>query len=203
MSGSATSVTASPVSVTAPARKSRVTRPSEVGRWFKAWYSVTVVTTSDEDWVFLVYRLPREPSAPRLALWRAVRRLGALQLGDGLVALPRTARNLEHLQWLAADITEHDGSATVWHARADSGRDHDAHVKAMQASVEEEFRAVLDEAEKATAREMPAGDRRRVVRRLRGQLRRTGLRDHFDAPTGPLARAAVDRLARLVEAVPA
>jgi hypothetical protein len=50
---------------------------------------------------------------------------------------------------------------------------------------------------------MTEGERRRVVRRLRGQLRRIGLRDHFGAPTGPEARAAVDRLARSVEAVPA
>jgi hypothetical protein len=151
--------------------------------------------------VFLVYRLPREPSAPRIALWRAVRRLGALQVGDGLVALPHSARNLEHLQWLAADIVERDGTATVWHARADSVRDDNAQVTAMQAAVEDEYRAVVDEAETTTRGEMPASERRRVVRRLRGWLRRIGLRDHFDAPSGALARAAVDRLARSAEAV--
>jgi Protein ChrB, N-terminal len=153
--------------------------------------------------VFLVYRLPREPSAPRLALWRAVRRLGVLQLGDGLVALPHSARNLEHLQWQAADIIEHDGTATVWHARADSSRDHDAQVTALQAAVEAEYRVVLDEAETAIARGTSASERRRVIRRLRGQLRRIGLRDHFDSAAGGLARAAVDRLARSMEAVPA
>ena len=162
-----------------------------------------MVTQSREAWVFLVYRLPREPSAPRLALWRAVRRLGALQLSDGLVALPHSARNLEHLQWLAADITEHEGTATVWHARADVRRDHEAQAAAMRAAVEEEYRAVFQEAEAANAGGAPASERRRVARRLRGQLRRIGLRDHFDAPTGALARGAVDRLARSLEAVPA
>ena len=162
-----------------------------------------MVTASSRDWVFLVYRLPREPSAPRLALWRAVRRLGALQVGDGLVALPHSARNLEHMQWLAADITEHDGTATVWHAGADSRRDHDAHVRAMQAAVDEEYRAVFDEAQSATAGALSASERRRVVRRLRGQLRRIGARDHFNAPTGGTARAAVDGLAGSAAAVPA
>jgi hypothetical protein len=153
--------------------------------------------------VLLTYRLPREPSAPRLSLWRAIRQLGALQLGDGLVALPHSPRNLEHLQWLAADIVEHDGTAGVWHARADMSRDHEAHVGAMQASADDEYRAVLDEAEAVGAGHGSAADRRRVVRRLRGQLRRIGSRDHFDAPAGPLARAAVDRLARATEAVEA
>jgi hypothetical protein len=147
--------------------------------------------------------LPREPSAPRLALWRAIRRFGALQLGDGLVALPRSARNVEHLQWLAADIVEHAGIATVWHARADSSRDAGALAAEMRASVDDEYRAVLDEARRAIHGDDVTARERRVVRRLRGQLRRIGLRDHFDAETGPLARAAVDDLARSLEAMPA
>jgi hypothetical protein len=155
-----------------------------------------------QEWVFLTYRLPREPSAPRLALWRAVRRLGALQLGDGLVALPHSTRNLEHLQWLAADIAEHDGTATVWHARADSRREHDAHVVTMREAVDEEFRAVLDQAEAMKTAGGDLTERRRIVRRLRADLRRIGLRDHFDAAGGPSARAAVDRLARSVEGIP-
>lgn len=162
-----------------------------------------MVTPSRFDWVFLTYRLPREPSAPRLSLWRAIRRLGALQLGDGLVALPHSPRSLEHIQWLAADIVEHDGTATVWHARADSGRAHDAHVAAIRNAVDDEYRAVLDEAETMAAGDVPQDERRRVIRRLRGQLRRIGLRDHFEAPAGSAARAAVDRLARFVEAVEA
>src|SRR5258708_1839751 len=28
------------------------------------------------QWVFLAYRLPREPSTPRIAVWRKLRRLG-------------------------------------------------------------------------------------------------------------------------------
>ena len=43
-------------------------------------------------WVFLVYRLPREPSTPRIALWRRLRRLGVVQIADGVVALPLDAR---------------------------------------------------------------------------------------------------------------
>src|SRR5262249_39018906 len=33
-----------------------------------------------DRWVLLAYRLPREPSTPRIAVWRRLRRLGALQL---------------------------------------------------------------------------------------------------------------------------
>ena len=160
-----------------------------------------MVTSSSSQWVLLTYRLPREPSAPRLSLWRAMRRLGALQLGDGLVALPHSPRNLEHLQWLAADIAEHDGTASVWHAQADSSRDDHAHRAQMRASADEEYAAVLREAESTSAITTSATERRRATRRLRGQLRRIALRDHFQAPTGRLARAAVENLARSAEEV--
>src|SRR4051812_36197665 len=41
------------------------------------------------EWVLLSYRLPREPSAPRVTVWRKLRRLGAVQLVDGVVPRPR------------------------------------------------------------------------------------------------------------------
>src|SRR2546423_10062631 len=65
------------------------------------------------SWVLLAYRLPREPSTPRSALWRKLRRLGAAQVLDGLAALPLDARNREQLEWLADEIVEADGEATI------------------------------------------------------------------------------------------
>jgi hypothetical protein len=149
----------------------------------------------------LSYRLPREPSRPRLAVWRAIRRLGVLQLGDGLVALPASARNAEHFQWIAADIAEHSGTATVWHATTDTAREHDEHVATMRGSADDAYRVVLEETRRALADRVPAVERRRIVRRARNELRRIGLRDYFDAPSGRLARAAVDRLAKGSEVV--
>src|SRR6266536_6066984 len=66
------------------------------------------------SWVLLAYRLPREPSTPRSALWRKLRRLGAAQLLDGLAALPLYARNREQLEWLADEVVEAGGDATIW-----------------------------------------------------------------------------------------
>jgi hypothetical protein len=40
------------------------------------------------QWVMLVYRLPRTPSTPRIALWRRLHPLGVAQIVDGVVALP-------------------------------------------------------------------------------------------------------------------
>ena len=64
--------------------------------------------------MLLSYRLPREPSTPRIALWRRLRKLGAVQLGDGVAALPLDDRSREHMDWLAADVEEARGEAIVW-----------------------------------------------------------------------------------------
>src|ERR687892_36086 len=66
------------------------------------------------SWVLLAYRVPREPSTPRSALWRKLRRLGAAQVVDGLAALPLDARNREQLEWLADEGAEAGGGATRW-----------------------------------------------------------------------------------------
>jgi hypothetical protein len=107
------------------------------------------------------------------------------------------------VQWLAAEIGEREGVAAVWLASADSARDHAAYVATMRAAIDEEYGDVRREADEAVAGGGAPTDRRRVVRRLRGRLRRIAVRDYFDAPSGPPARAALDRLAREVEVVPA
>ncbi len=71
-------------------------------------------------WVFLLYRLPRNPSTPRIALWRGLRRLGTVQLADGLVALPLDARTKEQLEWLAEEVVDACGEASIWIAEAGS-----------------------------------------------------------------------------------
>src|SRR5215207_5292699 len=72
--------------------------------------------TRRRDWVLLAYRLPREPSAPRLAVWRKLKRLGVAQLLDGLVGLPLDSRNRERLEWIADQVVEAGGEASIWTA---------------------------------------------------------------------------------------
>ena len=159
-----------------------------------------MVTTTDKgaEWAFLLHRLPREPSAPRIALWRALRRLGAQVLGDGLVGLPASGRAIEHLEWLASSIEEQGGSASVWVARPLAAAVGDRLVVTARASVDSEYQSVIREA--GAGMERPAAERRRLIRRLRAELRRIGSRDYHAAPSSGAAREAVDRLTAAGEA---
>jgi hypothetical protein len=147
------------------------------------------------EWVFLVHRLPRTPSAPRIALWRALRRLGAGLLTDGLVALPADPRTVEHFEWLASGIRENGGDSSVWVARPSTRQSSEQLASQIRDAAEEEYRSVIREATGG------GGDKRRLQRRLRRQLRAIGARDYFAAPSSDRARRAVEDLAR--EEVPA
>ena len=148
-------------------------------------------------WVLLAYRLPRDPSTPRSALWRKLRRLGAVQLLDGLVALPHDARNREQLEWLADEVVEAGGEATIWVGELASAAQERELASRMAAAVAAEYRALIEDA--GAARAEPAGQRRRTLGRLRRKVRRIRARDYFPPPERELAQRAVDELALLVE----
>jgi hypothetical protein len=144
-------------------------------------------------WVLLAYRLPREPSRPRIAVWRKLERLGVARLGDGLIALPADARTREQVDWLADEITEAGGTASVWLSVPATPAQERGIAAGMSAARAVEYRAVTAEAEAAaTAGE---SERMRVVRRLRGELRRIARRDFFPPPERDTARTAVHALA--------
>ena len=149
--------------------------------------------------MLLAYRLPREPSGPRVALWRKLRRLGAAQVLDGLVALPADARTREQLEWLADEVVEAGGEAWVWLGRLGSAGQERALASRMAEVVAVDYEAVIADAESSEGE--PEVVRRRVVARLRRELQRIGKRDYFPPPQRDVARAAVERLAASVVVV--
>jgi hypothetical protein len=142
----------------------------------------------------LTYRLPREPSAPRLALWRKLKRLGVTQLSDGLVALPADARTREQLEWAAEEVEEAGGTGGVWLARPSTRALERDVAEPMNQARATEFREIAEQAREAqNAR--PA-ERLQVLRRLRTQMRRVERRDFFRPPEREQARLALRDLAR-------
>jgi hypothetical protein len=154
-----------------------------------------------EDWVLLAYRLPREPSTPRSTVWRKLKRLGVAQLGDGLVALPADARTREALEWIAEDVLEHRGEATIWLGRPADAAARAAIRERMSAAVAAEYDAVTAEA--TASHDYDTATRRRVAARLRRELHRIQARDFFQPAQRDAAVGAVDELAaQLTEQAP-
>lgn len=137
----------------------------------------------------LVYRMPREPSTPRIAVWRRLRRLGVAQPIDGLVLLPAGPRTREGLEWVAERVTEAGGQATLWTARNLSAAEEDATVATMTAAVSAEYADLAREARAAVQEASAADDGTPAARtdagRRAAQLARTleqvRGRDYFGA----------------------
>jgi hypothetical protein len=143
-------------------------------------------------WVLLCYRMPREPSTPRIAVWRKLKRLGVAQLVDGLVALPANARTREQLEWIADEVVEAGGHASLWLAHPATSTQEREVARAMADTRADEYETVIDEATAALRGD--ARTRTKAAVRLRAELRRIERRDFFPPPQREIAQVAVRAL---------
>jgi len=93
---------------------------------------------------------------------------------DGLAALSLDARNGEQLEWLADEVVEAGGEATIWIGELASARQERELAARMAEAVADDYMAVIAEAVAAAAD--ATGQRRRTLARLRRELRRVRAR---------------------------
>ncbi len=68
-----------------------------------------------QKWLMLVYKLPKaRTSAGKVALWRKLKKLGVYPVQDSVCVLPLSDKNKEDFEWIAAEVTEIGGDASVW-----------------------------------------------------------------------------------------
>jgi hypothetical protein len=134
-------------------------------------------------WVLLVYRLPREPSRHRVAVWRKLRDLGALYLKDGVAALPEDAATREQLEWLQLRVREAGGEATLWEARPGTTAEEAELVEAFRSSREEAYRTIIAEADHMRRKaQMGSSGVLGQLGKLEREFRAERRRDYFRSP---------------------
>lgn len=110
-------------------------------------------------WLFLVYRIPREPSAGRVFVWRTLQKLGAISLQDAIWVLPKSLKTQEQFQWLVSEIHDFQGQATLWEARALSTGD-EAELRKQFVDVVETIYQEIIESLKSEKRDLSSLSRR-------------------------------------------
>jgi hypothetical protein len=142
--------------------------------------------------VLLIYRLPREPSRHRVAVWRKLRDLGALYLQDGVAALPEDAVTREQLEWLQLRVREAGGEATLWVGRPGTVAEEAALVEEFRSSREEAYRAIIAEAERLQRKvQMGGAAPPEQLRKIEREFRAERRRDYFRSPLRGEAAAAL------------
>ncbi len=133
-------------------------------------------------WALLVYRIPREPSRHRVAVWRKLRDLGALYLQDGVAALPEDAVTREQMEWLQLRVREAGGEATLWEGRPGTVAEEAELVETFRSSREKAYRAIIAEAERLRRKAQMGGSVLEQLAKLERGFRAERRRDYFRSP---------------------
>ena len=100
-------------------------------------------------WLLLLYKVPNEPSARRVYVWRKLKGLGAILVHDSAWVLPATTHSREKLQWLATEIKEMEGGeAMLWEAEQVFTGQDDGLVQQFSEQVDVVYRQILASLEK-------------------------------------------------------
>lgn len=132
-------------------------------------------------WLLFVYKVRREPTAHRVYVWRKLKQLGALALQDAVWVLPATERTREQLQWLAAEIAELGGEATLWASDLVFETDVKGLVTRFQDPVEAAYREILAMLKRKDP-DLAAASRR---------YQQVTAQDYFHSEVGERVRAAL------------
>lgn len=147
-------------------------------------------------------RVPAEPSARRVGLWRKLKGLGAIYLQNGVCLLPRTEDHLRRLKIIENEIAGMEGECVLMQAVGLDPAQEQKLVTRFQADRDDQYREFLGKCdsftaeiqkeiriEKFTYAELEEEDAE--LRKLERWLEKIRKLDFHEAP---LARTAEERL---------
>jgi hypothetical protein len=162
------------------------------------------------SWLLLLFSLPTNRNTERVAVWRRLKKLGAVQITTSTYLLPDRPAQYEQFQWLAQQIRDYAGDSTLVRAHEIEGLTkenvvalfNDARAKDY-VELRKSLQAFLARQKRMDA-EMATAKLERITRHFR-EIRKV---DFFDSPRGHeiamlLRRATGPRRARQLETLDA
>ena len=73
------------------------------------------------SWLLLLYSLPTNRNTERVAVWRRLKKMGAVQIKTSTYLLPDEPAQHEQFQWLAQQIRDYGGDSTLVRAQEIEG----------------------------------------------------------------------------------
>lgn len=151
----------------------------------------------DLTWLLLTYKVPPEPAARRMAVWRRLKAMGAVYLQNGVCVLPKTDDHVRRLKMLEKEIADAGGESVLLETIALDAAQQDKVVGRFRADRDdayEEFIDKCDDFEREVAKEVTAShftyaeleENDADLKKLQGWLARIRDLDFYGA-----ARAAV------------
>ena len=135
-------------------------------------------------WLLLLLRLPATHKAERVAIWRKLKKSGAIQIQTSTYVLPDEPARYESFQWLTQEVRSAGGDATLVRAREIEGLPNEKLIELFNTARAKEY-ATLRELLRAFShrrktRSSPTfGDKLDRVRKQFREIRQT---DFFNCP---------------------
>jgi len=153
-------------------------------------------------WLLLIHQIPPKPNYLRVKIGRRLQRLGAVAVKNSVYVLPRSDQAHEDFQWVAREIVEGKGDATVCEARFLEGLSDEQVEGLFNAARETNYVEISEEARRlrgSIKRRKQLDDERRAeiesgIARLRRRLAEVVAIDFFAASGGQAAEAILSSL---------
>ena len=162
-------------------------------------------------WRVLIYRVPTEPASKRVAVWRDLKRLGALYLQQCACIFPDLPGVNAEVDAVAAKIPALGGETFLLQVPKLEPADETRIVASFRAQRTNEYAEIIEECETKFVKEIEferfrenytfeeAEEIRQDLEKLRRWLAKVEDRDWMDADGKELARAKVADCERLLE----
>ena len=93
-------------------------------------------------WLLLLLRLPATHKTERVAVWRKLKKSGAIQIKTSTYLLPDNPPQYEHFQWLAQQIRDFGGDATLVRVQEIEGMPNQKLIALFNRARDEEYGAI-------------------------------------------------------------
>lgn len=99
-------------------------------------------------WLVINYNLPTEPSRLRVAIWRSLKKLGAVNIQQSMWLMIHSAENYAILQKISQDIDSNNGEALLMECVFSDEKHEQRVITLFNALRDEEYHEFITECEK-------------------------------------------------------
>lgn len=99
-------------------------------------------------WLAINYNLPTEPSRHRVAIWRKLKKLGAVNVQQSMWLLPNSGENYDALQKISQDIESNNGETLLMGSMFFYEKHEERVVSLFNKIRDEEYQELISECEK-------------------------------------------------------
>lgn len=168
------------------------------------------------EWLLFTYKVPPQPAAGRVGLWRRLKALGAVYLQGGVCLLPKSDDHVRRLKLLENEASLMGGNAVILETVAFDPTQEAKVLDRFRADRDDQYREFIgkcDALEEEIAKEFRIGkftyaeleEEDAELRKLRGWLKKIRKLDFYAAPLGGVAAERLNgceaTLARYAERV--